>query len=533
MRAEGVGVEGGSAEYVSGGGSSETFSLTGLAPGTYDVFFEGFQANQVNQPVPRVTVSAGGSVAGIALSVRSGAHVYGTVTAGGQPVPYGSVYADRQEADGSWTRVAEDETGPSGDFHLVRLRPGTHRIIMSPLGSDAAGYGSFTTTVVLPSLDSFVEVNGALPAESRITGVVTGAGGRLVAGATVRALGSDGYGTDTTDAAGRYTITGLNAGTYRVEVDPPDSHDELETSVTGVGVGAGAQASRNIALQVGGSISGVITRSDGSFAAAEVSAYRLVDGDWHYVASAGSTKATGRYTLHALPPGQYRINTVRYTTSTFFVHVFYPDAHTIDEAESITVGSGQALTGFDVMSGDGGPSILNTTAPSFKGTVRVGQTLTADPGTWSHPGATFRYSWDTDDDQVGRSQTFKVTPDLLGEKLSLGVHASASYYTSGYASTAPVTVQPGIITNTSRPKISGTPRLGNTLKATVGKWSPGGVTASFRWYAGTQAIKKTKAQTLVLRKAQLGKRIKVRVTVVKDGYARTRVFSLRTKKVTR
>ncbi|MCD9199908.1 hypothetical protein [Aeromicrobium wangtongii] len=83
------------------------------------------------------------------------------------------------------------------------------------------------------------------------------------------------------------------------------------------------------------------------------------------------------------------------------------------------------------------------------------------------------------------------------------------------------------------PKITGTAKVGKTLKVKVGSWSPK-PSFSYQWYAGGKKItsKGTKA-SLKLTARQKGKKITVRVTARKTGYTTVSKTSKATKKVAR
>lgn len=85
----------------------------------------------------------------------------------------------------------------------------------------------------------------------------------------------------------------------------------------------------------------------------------------------------------------------------------------------------------------------------------------------------------------------------------------------------------------STPRISGTAKVGRTLKVTVGSWSPR-PTFRYQWFANGRKIssKSTKA-SFRLTSRQKGKRITVRVTGTRTGYATVSKMSKKTKKVAR
>ncbi|WP_395658712.1 M4 family metallopeptidase [Nocardioides sp.] len=73
------------------------------------------------------------------------------------------------------------------------------------------------------------------------------------------------------------------------------------------------------------------------------------------------------------------------------------------------------------------------------------------------------------------------------------------------------------ITNTKLPSISGTPKVGKTLTAKPGTWTPAGVTFSYQWLRNGNAIGGAKAKTYKLVKGDKGRKIAVRVTAKKSG----------------
>ena len=73
------------------------------------------------------------------------------------------------------------------------------------------------------------------------------------------------------------------------------------------------------------------------------------------------------------------------------------------------------------------------------------------------------------------------------------------------------------ITNVARPSIKGAARVGGRLRATPGKWLPSSLSFTYRWYAGESPITGGASRTFLVKRAQLGKRITVRVTASASG----------------
>ena len=68
-------------------------------------------------------------------------------------------------------------------------------------------------------------------------------------------------------------------------------------------------------------------------------------------------------------------------------------------------------------------------------------------------------------------------------------------------------------TKSPRPKISGTTRVGNILTAKVGTWSPAPTAKTYRWLRSGKAIAGATSATYTLTSADLGRRIRIKVTV--------------------
>lgn len=99
-----------------------------------------------------------------------------------------------------------------------------------------------------------------------------------------------------------------------------------------------------------------------------------------------------------------------------------------------------------------------------------------------------------------------------------------------YAAQAPAPAAPASL-SARTPRISGTAKVGRTLKVKVGTWSP---RPSFRyqWFAnGRKITKKGTKSSFKLTSKQKGKRITVRVTGSRSGYATISKTSKKTRKV--
>ncbi|MBE7700691.1 hypothetical protein H9623_10305 [Oerskovia sp. Sa1BUA8] len=160
--------------------------------------------------------------------------------------------------------------------------------------------------------------------------------------------------------------------------------------------------------------------------------------------------------------------------------------------------------------------------PVVAGAVRVGSKLTAQPGTWT-PGATFTYQWKANNLAIKGATTATYTPTAtdLGKRLTLTVTATRpGYTTKTLTSTATTAVTAGIFTTAPAPKITGTARVGSTLTASRGTWSPT-ATYTYQWKRNGIAIKGATRSTYTLTTADHAKRITFTVTAKRTGYTTT------------
>ncbi len=175
----------------------------------------------------------------------------------------------------------------------------------------------------------------------------------------------------------------------------------------------------------------------------------------------------------------------------------------------------------------------NTGAPTITGEPAVGIQLTASPGTWS-PEGSHTFQWRAEGTAISgaNSSTYTLTVVELGKRISVRVTGSRAGYTPASA-TSELTpaIAPGTITNTSRPTVRGKKRVGKTLTASPGSWSPDGLTVKYQWLRDDKAVQGATARRYRLKKANKGHRVSVRVTVSIAGYTTASKTSKDTPKI--
>ena len=168
-------------------------------------------------------------------------------------------------------------------------------------------------------------------------------------------------------------------------------------------------------------------------------------------------------------------------------------------------------------------ALKNVTLPVISGDALVGKTLTADPGTWNDASPTFAYQWLANSQPIVGATTNKlVLSDAeLGKSIAVQVTASkGAAYSAGQAtsaSTAAVGDDPTKVVNKTKPIISGTAKVGETLATTDGTWSNQPTGFAYQWLADGTVVAGATNPTFVLTKDQRGKKMSVRVTASKTG----------------
>lgn len=159
--------------------------------------------------------------------------------------------------------------------------------------------------------------------------------------------------------------------------------------------------------------------------------------------------------------------------------------------------------------------------PTISGTSVVGKTLTAKAGSWAPAPVRLAYQWYRGKTAIrGATHSgYALVAADAGKRISVHVTGSRLGWTTVTkvaAATKPVL---RALTATPTPAVRGVVEVGHTLTARVGTWRPAGVRRSVQWLRGGKPIKGATHLTYRISKADAGKRITVRVTGTKTGYA--------------
>ena len=169
----------------------------------------------------------------------------------------------------------------------------------------------------------------------------------------------------------------------------------------------------------------------------------------------------------------------------------------------------------------------NTTAPTITGTTKVGETLTAQNGTWTNSPTSFQYQWQ----RCGGAGAGCVAISGAVEKTYLLTQADASRTLrvqvlavnadgSNTARSGPTAViAPSTAPqNTARPTITGDERVGEVLTAEDGTWTNTPTSFAYEWQrcdidaTTCLPVAGANGKTYGVRTADLGFRLRVAVT---------------------
>jgi 5-hydroxyisourate hydrolase-like protein (transthyretin family) len=357
--------------------ASGVYTITDLLSGTYYLKFDppygtGYLTEYYNDKRSLATADAIPVAFNLVVSntnaaLDTGGIITGHVTAaaGGTPIQNVSVYVYTSTT--STSAMAYGDTDATGAYTITGLATGYYYLQFNPPSSDyyEQYYDNKSTLAsadaISVTLNSVIaNRNAVLKSASKITGRVTAAGSGTplkdvdVTVYSYRCACNCSYtwmGSATTNDSGFYTVTGLLAGSYRVEFDPIRPgvsavylgeyyNDKASLSTADPVAVADSSTTSGIdaALALGGQITGRVTATDGGSPLKDVwvDAY---DSSGHYV-NDSRTDATGVYTITDLAAGSYRVEFDPSGASAAYLSEYYNNRSTWGTADAINVTSG-------------------------------------------------------------------------------------------------------------------------------------------------------------------------------------------------
>ncbi|WP_370616961.1 M4 family metallopeptidase [Mumia qirimensis] len=179
------------------------------------------------------------------------------------------------------------------------------------------------------------------------------------------------------------------------------------------------------------------------------------------------------------------------------------------------------------------PRIKVVAAPRIATSARYPATLSVTADRWSPTSVTRSYRWYRNGAPIygATRSAYALTAADVGRRISVRVTASRSGYVGSASTSNSVGVLAGRLV-ASTPKIRGKTKVGRKLTVNRGYWT-GGTRLTQRWYRNGKAIRGATGIKYKLTKKDRGKKIRVKVTGSKPGYATTARTSRSTKKIRR
>ncbi|HEY0890098.1 MAG TPA: carboxypeptidase regulatory-like domain-containing protein [Nocardioides sp.] len=164
-------------------------------------------------------------------------------------------------------------------------------------------------------------------------------------------------------------------------------------------------------------------------------------------------------------------------------------------------------------------AITHTGQPGIAGVVEVGQTVEVDLTglAWTPADAATAVTWLSDGAEVGTGPSYAITADDLDNALTVVVLATKAGHVADTATSPARTVVKGALVNLTKPAITGTAKVGQTLTASPGTWDPAGVQVYYEWYADDEWLEND-GPKLLLTADHIGKAITVEVLATRRGY---------------
>ncbi|MEZ5096899.1 MAG: DUF3152 domain-containing protein [Nocardioides sp.] len=173
---------------------------------------------------------------------------------------------------------------------------------------------------------------------------------------------------------------------------------------------------------------------------------------------------------------------------------------------------------------------VNADPPVITGDPVFRELLQVSDGSWTPEGLTLTYAWARDGVEIAgeTGASLRLGLDDLGHAITATVTATDADQLATLVTTDPVgPVRRATLTLEAPPEVTGLSRYTRLLTATPGSWSRKPTSIRYRWLRDGEPIRRATAATYRLAVADVGHRVRVRVTVRREGYRKARALSPR------
>jgi protocatechuate 3,4-dioxygenase beta subunit len=294
-------------------------------------------------------------------------------------------------------------TDASGKFTVASVAPGSYKVefvdsskTYAPQFYKEKSSFSAAELVAVVEATTTLNINAKLHAGGSVNGTVTDTHGNALTNVFVNVINEEGEfaGGSATDSLGKYTVTGLAKGSFKVGFSLEEGVNFVAQYYNGkssfseadkVLVVEGATTEHiDAKLQEGGRISGTVTDAVTHRPLANVFVSAFEPSKIAF--GSAVTNAAGEYTIVGLSTGSYTVEFEQFTETE-------AGSEYINQSRTgIGVAQGNTTSGINVALVPRKPS--NTSAAVASGTPTVGQTLSCSNGSWSGIATiTYAYKW--------------------------------------------------------------------------------------------------------------------------------------------
>ena len=172
---------------------------------------------------------------------------------------------------------------------------------------------------------------------------------------------------------------------------------------------------------------------------------------------------------------------------------------------NLWAGSGSGLTEIPTDFNLG--QLKSTPVPVISGPVALGTTLLANPGSWED-GVNLSFRWLRDDEVISgeTKRSYAIRNDDLNHQISIQVIGSKYGYKTVVQASVKLTVKLKKFTNLTKPKTTGQPQVGQTLRTRIASLGSG-VIYTYQWQRNSSPIQNATDRFYELGQADLGSQI--------------------------
>lgn len=154
-------------------------------------------------------------------------------------------------------------------------------------------------------------------------------------------------------------------------------------------------------------------------------------------------------------------------------------------------------------------------AVTISGTPEVGSTLVASVPAWDVPGTVTSYQWNVDGQKVSgaTARLFTIPASAAGHRVSVTETGTARGYQAATVTSDDLTVAAGKISTREQARVTGTFRVGRTVRAIDGTYSPSGTTTAYAWTVDGVPIPGATSSSLLLTPDLAGRLVQPVLTV--------------------